>query len=1035
MVRQTKRFKKGLNKKVLSAILAASMIMTSSSFAMAATNPEPLNEDAQTTEAPVADELEGLDDVTEDTDGDLTTDDAAGNSVAAYAAAPTAEDANAVDALAVNKEYGDFIEKTGLKVEGIQTGATFEYTGEEVRPEIKIVDTNNKDKELVYGQDYHLTYSNNTDVYAIAGPAKLVIEFDGPTYGGKIPNVTYEYKITERQVSSKTATVIYATEENLKYNGKKQYPEIESVTVQIGEKYVELSPDDYEIVEAEKGRTYTNVSDHPYIVKVVGKGNYTGTLDTKEYDITPAELGNGDTVVSIDPIAFKTNQSPKDIQKLIQDSIVVYDKVNDRNLDNEEYTIKYMNEKTGEYTLDEPENANKGIHQVRIYGAKNYDPNSYVDTNYEIGEESLQMAINKALKDGDITVKGFTHDKNGFYTTYNGLDQFIDNDEVKIKKSVLSADQYDVVTERADWTNAGIYYITFEGENNFEGDIATIPVYVNPRAINEGEYKGADYISYVVEQGKHRSGELGSVEVKVTDRGTDNSNDGIDNKTLKEGVDYTYEGVVKEKDGKMFAVIRGIGNYTTEVSGATVYKKSYTPNDKLYLNDESITAEVVKDYPYTGKPVKPTASDIKLVEKDLNNEYEITDADFYVSGYKNNTNAGEATVIITAKGESNYYTGSREITFKIGGLDFAETFEFAPIGDVAIGTDWADVLKQIKVEYQSNGAVYASYNNPQNRCDFEILKDGKRVTATDLKDEITESGTYTVVAKPIESRYAGSLETTFTVKGVDIAQNTTVSAIEDQVYTGEAIEPKVTVKNDNMTLVEGKDYTLSYSGNVEGGTAVVIVNGIGNYSGTVEKEFTITQGQQEITMTNPLQERDLANGSRTTTSKACTLKLGYALEDKNMSLSYATSDPSVATVNNGKITYEGVGECTITVTAKETNNCKADTLEIKVKVGKPGTPTFTPTVSSKTAKKSFVVTSSTVKGADGFEVQYSIRPDWWKATTKDFSNIGAGGKLYRQTLTTYHSNKTYYIHVRAYQIVNGEKVYSEWSPMKTAKTK
>ena len=36
MVRQTKRFKKGLNKKVLSAILAASMIMTSSSFAMAA---------------------------------------------------------------------------------------------------------------------------------------------------------------------------------------------------------------------------------------------------------------------------------------------------------------------------------------------------------------------------------------------------------------------------------------------------------------------------------------------------------------------------------------------------------------------------------------------------------------------------------------------------------------------------------------------------------------------------------------------------------------------------------------------------------------------------------------------------------------------------------------------------------------------------------------------------------------------------------------------------------------------------------------
>ena len=188
-------------------------------------------------------------------------------------------------------------------------------------------------------------------------------------------------------------------------------------------------------------------------------------------------------------------------------------------------------------------------------------------------------------------------------------------------------------------------------------------------------------------------------------------------------------------------------------------------------------------------------------------------------------------------------------------------------------------------------------------------------------------------------------------------------------------------------------------------------------------------------MTNPLQKRDLENGSRTTKSKVCTLKLGYALEDKNMSLSYATSDPSVATVSDGKITYKGVGECTITVTAKETNNCKADTLEIKVVVGKPGQPTFTPSVTSKTAKKSFVVTSSTIPGADGFEVQYSIRPDWWRATTKDFTNVSAGGKLYRQVLTTYHSNKTYYIRVRAYQVVDGEKVYSDWSPAKTATTK
>ena len=196
---------------------------------------------------------------------------------------------------------------------------------------------------------------------------------------------------------------------------------------------------------------------------------------------------------------------------------------------------------------------------------------------------------------------------------------------------------------------------------------------------------------------------------------------------------------------------------------------------------------------------------------------------------------------------------------------------------------------------------------------------------------------------------------------------------------------------------------------------------------------TDTRLDQEIFMTNPYQERDLANGSRNTMSKVCTLRLGFAVEDPDLILSYETSDPSVATVKDGKITYQGVGTCTVTVTAAETDLCKAASLEIPVTVGSLGTPTFTPTVTTRTAPKAFVVTSSTVRGVDGWEVQYSIRDDFWRATTKDFPDTGA--KLYRETCTTVHSNMTYYIHVRGYQIINGEKVYSDWSPVKTIKTK
>lgn len=1038
MVKHTKGFK-GLSKKVLSAILAASMIMTSSSFVMAAEPTEEpevavesVAEDATIEEVAEEDEAEDETVVEEENEAENEEVSVPETKVAAAPANNSAATgkvnvADTIDQIYVNIDGQDILLSDTVK--DFKIKGSYEYeAGNPIEPELTMTDlTIGMGKVLNKGTDYDLTYENNTVVSSTTTEyAKMIVTFRGAY--GDFGTYTFNYEIVPREIKEENATVYYATEEAFKYTGEVQYPVIERVVVRDGDETYELGEGDYEIVAGRNtdGRLTDHTSVDKHAIYVRGTGNYSGIIDSVyNYTITPAELSNSTCVVSVDPIAYLENLTAEKVKTRIEDSIVVHDGVNDRELaklPEKEYTIKYMDEKTGEYTKDKP-SVDMGVHQMRVYGAVNYDSDSYVDATYEIVKEnSLQMAVNDALKNYQIIAAGYTLGSPGAIFTYNGEDWFIDNDEVKIK--TLNKSQYTITTKRADWTNVGTYYITVEGKNNFAGDTATIPVYIQSKAL-----VGAGF-DYTATQGTHRSGAEGSVEVTVRDTDV---NGGV---TLTEGVDYVYS-VEKRTWGVKYVHITGIGNYA-----GTIDKDIIVDTDKLYLSDESITAEVTKSYVYTGKPVEPTESDIKLVEKDINNEYEITDDDFRVVGYRNNRDAGEATVIIEAKDDSKNYVGRREITFTIGGLDFADTFEFAPIADVEIGSKWTDVLDEIEVEYQSNGATYASWNaswnNPQKRCEFEILKDGKRVTDTndnDLAQKITEAGEYVVKATPVGNRYAGTLETTFTVKGVDVAQNTKVADIADQVYTGEAIKPEVTVTNDNMTLVEGKDYTVSYSGNVEGGTAVAIIKGIGNYSGTIEKEFTITQGQQELSMTNPLQERDLENGSRTTKSKVCTLKLGYALEDKNMSLSYDTSDASVATVNDGKITYKGVGECTITVTAKETNNCKADTLEIKVVVGKPGQPTFTPSVTSKTAKKSFVVTSSTIPGADGFEVQYSIRPDWWRATTKDFTNVSAGGKLYRQVLTTYHSNKTYYIRVRAYQVVDGEKVYSDWSPAKTATTK
>lgn len=64
---------------------------------------------------------------------------------------------------------------------------------------------------------------------------------------------------------------------------------------------------------------------------------------------------------------------------------------------------------------------------------------------------------------------------------------------------------------------------------------------------------------------------------------------------------------------------------------------------------------------------------------------------------------------------------------------------------------------------------------------------------------------------------------------------------EKYIYTGNEIRPEVTVKEGDTELVEGKDYTVSYSKNKDVGTAEVTVNGKGDYDIEEVKEFKIVK--------------------------------------------------------------------------------------------------------------------------------------------------------------------------------------------------
>jgi len=86
--------------------------------------------------------------------------------------------------------------------------------------------------------------------------------------------------------------------------------------------------------------------------------------------------------------------------------------------------------------------------------------------------------------------------------------------------------------------------------------------------------------------------------------------------------------------------------------------------------------------------------------------------------------------------------------------------------------------------------------------------------------------------------YSGTVTKYFNIVAKD-AGGIVLSDISNQTYTGSAITPTITVKDGSKELVKDTDYTLSYSNNINAGTATITVTFKGNYSGSKTINFTI----------------------------------------------------------------------------------------------------------------------------------------------------------------------------------------------------
>lgn len=166
------------------------------------------------------------------------------------------------------------------------------------------------------------------------------------------------------------------------------------------------------------------------------------------------------------------------------------------------------------------------------------------------------------------------------------------------------------------------------------------------------------------------------------------------------------------------------------------------------------------------------------------------------------------------------------------------------------------------------------------------------------------------------------------IKVVAIDLRAAVVSLSDSsyLYDGKAKTPAVTVTYEGTVLTEGSDYTVTYKNNINAGTAKAMITGIGNYTGTVTKTFSIGKATNKISIKKTSYSLRSSKKVQTFTLKPKVTK---------GKITYTSSHAKVKVSKTGKVTiaknFTGKATITIKVTDK---NYKTATKKVVVKVKK-----------------------------------------------------------------------------------------------------
>ncbi len=402
-------------------------------------------------------------------------------------------------------------------------------------------------------------------------------------------------------------------------------------------------------------------------------------------------------------------------------------------------------------------------------------------------------------------------------------------------------------------------------------------------------------------------------------------------------------------------------------------------------------------YTYTSEEIEPDVT-VTDGEKILENE---TD---YTVSYENNVDVGTATVIVAGEGS---YTGRTELTFEI-------------VPEIALEKDISGCTATLV-------ATTCTYTGTAQTPGVTVkdgattLKNGADYAVSYANNTKVGTATVTITGK---GNYTGSRTLTFAITAKNLSA-CTVSKIANELYTGKALKPSVTVKDGGTTLKKDTDYTVSYADNKKAGKATVTVTGKGNYTGSKTVNFTI------IKTVSGVKAASAGYNSVKVSWEKISGVTGYKVYragSKNGSYKCvkAVKGEKTTSYKDGKLTTGKTYYYQVRPYLGKKEGAASKAVSAKPVPAKAAISSVKNSA-SKTAK----ITWEKVSGASGYEI-YSATSKNGKY--KKVTTIKKGGTVSYKN-TKLKKGKTYYYKVRAYRTVNGKKVYGAYSSVKSVKIK